>query len=140
MEKNFCSEMKKNRTRLGFSFTNLAQQMKVLGFEVSAPTLQRYESGVVKNVPYEAVEALAKIFGVTPTSLVGWEENPGWYDPEAAEIAQAMKDNPGMRVLLDASKHVSLETLKALAATIKTLAKKPDEEDYSQDPDDYPKK
>jgi len=39
------------------------------------PTLQRYESGVISNVPFEKVEKLATILGTTPTYLMGWEEN-----------------------------------------------------------------
>lgn len=41
---------------------------------ISKPTLQRYESGVISNIPYEKIESLALIFGITPSQLMGWDE------------------------------------------------------------------
>lgn len=39
----------------------------------SRQTVQRYESGVIGNVPPERVEALAKALGVPPSALMGWD-------------------------------------------------------------------
>ena len=55
----------------------LEEVAKKLG--VSKPTIQRYESGVITNIPYKKVEGLSKIFNVSPSELMGWnvfkEEN-----------------------------------------------------------------
>ena len=40
---------------------------------ISEATMQRYESGGITNVPYEAIEKLARLFDVTPGFLMGWE-------------------------------------------------------------------
>lgn len=39
----------------------------------SKQTIQRYESGVISNIPREKIEALATALGTTPTLLMGWE-------------------------------------------------------------------
>lgn len=40
----------------------------------SKQTIQRYETGEIKNIPYDKVIALAEHFIVTPGYLMGWEE------------------------------------------------------------------
>jgi transcriptional regulator with XRE-family HTH domain len=41
---------------------------------ISKTTLQRYESGVITNIPSEKVEKLSKVFKVTPSELMGWND------------------------------------------------------------------
>jgi transcriptional regulator with XRE-family HTH domain len=40
----------------------------------SRQTLQRYESGVISNIPSDKIEGLAKIYGVSPAYLMGWTD------------------------------------------------------------------
>lgn len=42
---------------------------------VSKPTIQRYESGVIVNIPPDKIEKLAEIFNTTPSELMGWEDS-----------------------------------------------------------------
>lgn len=39
---------------------------------ISKQTLYKYENGIVTNIPSDKIEALAKVFGVTPEYLMGW--------------------------------------------------------------------
>lgn len=39
---------------------------------VSRQTIQKYESGVISNIPSDKIEKLAEIFSVTPSELMGW--------------------------------------------------------------------
>jgi len=41
---------------------------------VSKQTLYKYENGVVTNIPSDKIEALAKVYGVTPEYIMGWSE------------------------------------------------------------------
>ncbi|WP_370835102.1 transcriptional repressor LexA [Phascolarctobacterium faecium] len=43
---------------------------------VSRQTIQRYESGVIGNIPYDKIEGIAKALNVTPGYLMGWEQLP----------------------------------------------------------------
>lgn len=40
---------------------------------VSRQTIQRYESGVINNIPYDNIMLLAKVFEVHPGVLMGWD-------------------------------------------------------------------
>lgn len=40
---------------------------------VSRQTIQRYESGVINHIPYDNIVLLAKVFGVHPGVLMGWD-------------------------------------------------------------------
>ena len=41
---------------------------------VSRQTIQKYESGVISNIPYEKVERLARALQTTPAVLMGWQD------------------------------------------------------------------
>jgi len=43
---------------------------------VSRQTIQKYESGVISNIPSDKVELLAKALNTTPAYLMGWETEP----------------------------------------------------------------
>lgn len=42
---------------------------------VRSTTIQRYESGVITNIPQDKIEKLAEVFNVTPSQLIGWDVN-----------------------------------------------------------------
>ena len=42
----------------------------------SRQTVQRYENGVIGNIPDERLEALAQALSTTPAYLMGWEKTP----------------------------------------------------------------
>ena len=41
---------------------------------VAKQTIQKYEKGVVTNIPVERIQALADIYGVSPIELMDWHE------------------------------------------------------------------
>ncbi len=42
---------------------------------VKEATVQRYESGEIKNLKQHTIARLSEIFNTTPAYLMGWEEN-----------------------------------------------------------------
>lgn len=52
---------------------------------VSRQTLQRYESGVIGNIPSDKIEKLAEIFNVSPAYLMGWEDKEQISDSISAD-------------------------------------------------------
>jgi len=87
---------------------------------VSKQTLYKYENDIVTNIPVDKIELLAEVYHVTPAYIMGWEQpeedvddSPSYYDdPEVAAIANEMKENPGMRILFDASRGLSKESIE----------------------------
>ena len=52
---------------------------------VQRAAINKYEKGTVTNVPISTIEAMAKIFDVSPTYLVGWD-NISMYNPLSLEV------------------------------------------------------
>ena len=53
----------------------LLQLSELLG--VSESTVQRYESGNIKNLKYETITQLSEILNASPGYIMGWEESNG---------------------------------------------------------------
>lgn len=78
------------------------------------------------------IEKISSIFQCPKTFLLENDEQRRTYylNPEAAQMAQELYDNPGMRILFDAAKDVSAEDLKVAADLIARMKKK---EEYEED-------
>lgn len=51
----------------------------------SKQTIQRYETGEIKNIPYDKIVALAKHFKVKPGAIMGWEDTEDVTDDIVSE-------------------------------------------------------
>ena len=38
--------------------------------------IYKYENGIVTNIPTDKIEKMADLFGVTPSYLMGWDDEP----------------------------------------------------------------
>lgn len=70
-----AKRIKERRMSLGFSYQTLADRTGL-----SKSTLQRYETGGIKNVPLDKLQTLADGLNTTPNYLMGWEEDQ--YKPD----------------------------------------------------------
>lgn len=61
--------LKKKRIENNMTLEELGKKASV-----SRATMQRYESGVISNIPSDKIELLADALGVSPAYLMGWEE------------------------------------------------------------------
>ncbi|MDD7794834.1 helix-turn-helix domain-containing protein [Clostridium sp. 'White wine YQ'] len=62
-------KIKLRREELGLTLQEVGEYLGV-----SKATVQRYESGEIKNLKLDSIEKLAEILKVSPTYLMGWEE------------------------------------------------------------------
>lgn len=62
--------IKSLRQSLHMSYQDLAELTGM-----SKSTLQRYETGSIKNIPLSKVNVLAKALHTTPAYIMGWDEN-----------------------------------------------------------------
>lgn len=65
----FKENIKIRRLELNLTLEEVSNELGV-----SKPTLQRYESGVISNIPFDKAEKLAQILETTPSYLMGWED------------------------------------------------------------------
>lgn len=61
------SRMKKRREELDMSYQTLSDKVGI-----SKSTLQRYETGFIKNMPVDKLEDIATALHVSPSYLMGW--------------------------------------------------------------------
>ena len=75
----------------------------------------------------DKIELLANYFRVNKADLIEnkYSENEQYYsDPSVSEYAQALKDNPDLRLLFDASKDMSKSDIDFVINTIEMLKKR----------------
>lgn len=63
--------IRSRRQHLGYTLLYIADQLGV-----KEATVQRYESGEIKNIKHETVVAIAKILHCDPAYLMGWQDDP----------------------------------------------------------------
>ena len=63
------NRMKSRREELDMSYQTLSDKVGI-----SKSTLQRYETGSIKNMPIDKLEDIAKALNVSPSYLMGWDE------------------------------------------------------------------
>ena len=96
-----------------------------LGFKYT--TVSNWLQGV-KYPRIDKIEIMARYFGITKADLVEGHStstpkpSPSYYvDPETAELADRLKNQPGMRMLFDASRKASPKDLEIAANLLKQL-------------------
>lgn len=76
-------ELRKER---GLTLLQVAERLGV-----TESTVQRYESGNIKNLKYETMIELAELFGVTPAYLMGWTDSKDNEDRASIELSEAVQ-------------------------------------------------
>ena len=98
-------------------------------FGVSRQTIQRYESGVIGNIPSDKIEKIAMALRTTPGALMGWDSdtpaNNGYYDdPDVVALAEELRTDPNRRILFDATKDLSKDDIDIVLSLINGLKAK----------------
>lgn len=62
--------IRERREDLGMSQIDLAKRIHVL-----KQTLYKYEMNIITNIPLENIEKIAEALNVSPSYLMGWQEN-----------------------------------------------------------------
>lgn len=83
----FGERLRTIRAQQGMTLAQVASKTGV-----SEATVQRYESGEIKNPPQDRLVALAKALGVTEAALMGWESDD--LDVEVRLLARDMQQLP----------------------------------------------
>lgn len=110
------------REEAGLSQDELARR---LGYK-SRSTIAKLESGV-NDLTQSKLKAFAEALNTTVADLLDWDEpqeKPYYLDPETARLAQELKDNPGQRILFDASRDLKPEDVKIVISIIEGLKAK----------------
>lgn len=85
---NIHNRIKKRRIQLGLTLIEVANKLGV-----SEGTVQRYESGFIKNIKYETIVKLSEILNCTPEYLMGFSDVP-----EENELLLSKTENRRIKV------------------------------------------
>ncbi len=62
------------RIRLARLSKGMSQDDVATAINSTRQAIYKYENGIVTNIPLEKIDLIAKVLGVTPAYLMGWEE------------------------------------------------------------------
>lgn len=62
--------IKEMRIKRGYTLAYVADKLGI-----KEATMQRYESGEIKNIKHETITSLAEILNCSPSYLMGWENS-----------------------------------------------------------------
>lgn len=60
--------IRKLREENGMSQTELAEKINT-----TKQNLYKYENGIITNIPSDKIEAIAQVYGITPSYIMGWD-------------------------------------------------------------------
>nr|DAX70589.1 MAG TPA: helix-turn-helix domain protein [Caudoviricetes sp.] len=83
-------------------------------------SIAKIESGKI-DLAQSKIFAFAEALNTTPEDLMGLQY---YNDPEVAEYANKLKDNPDMRLLFDAAEDMSKDDIDFVINTIEMLKKR----------------
>ena len=115
--------IKSHRLAAGLTMKELADKVGV-----SEATISRWESGNIATMKQSKIASICKALNISPALFVPGATTPepspsSYVDPETAELADRLKNQPGMRMLFDAAKDASPEDLEMVAAMIRKFKK-----------------
>jgi Predicted transcriptional regulators len=131
--RSIIDRIKMRRLELEYSFQDLADLTGM-----SKSTLQRYETGGIKNIPLDKLKILAKSLNVSPEWIMGWDlpqnqqntdtDNTGitdyyeyYPDEETTKKVLEIYQDKDARILLDAKRDLKKEDLDYIVGLIKRL-------------------
>lgn len=96
---------------------------------ISTGTMSDWKNGRIKQLKVDKLQKIADVLGVSVDYLMtgkdtekkSAEGTPYYFDDNTAETAQALMQNPGLRILFDAAKDCKPEDLKIAADLLERL-------------------
>lgn len=79
---SFSKRMKQSREKQGITLAELGRRIGK-----TEATVQRYESGNIKNLKNDTIENIAKALNVNPAYLMGWNDKENDTQPQQDTIA-----------------------------------------------------
>lgn len=105
------------RTELSLSLQQLAERTGM-----SRSTLQRYETGGIRNLPVDKLRVLSDALQTTPEWLMGLPQSAE-QDPELSDYLEELKNRSEMRMLFKLAKDATKEDVERAVKIIEALKK-----------------
>ena len=94
----------------------------MVGLQKSA--IAKYENGKTENMKRSVIQKMAEVLGVSPSYLMGFEDDAPYYiNPAAAELAKEIANRDDLRILFDATRDISKEDMDVIIRMVEGLKK-----------------
>lgn len=114
----------KDRFRLLRDSRHLSQDELARQLGVSKSAISMYENGNREPKDLETLEKIADFFNVDMNYLLDKNDRSTYYlNPETAQLAQEIHDNPDLRILMDASRKLSPDDIKFVVDLVSRMKK-----------------
>ena len=116
-----ANKIKNRRLELDLTLEEVAQAVGV-----GRSTVQRWESGMIKNMGRDKIAALARVLQISPVELVPGDVQKSHHverytDPEDIEILEALHQKPGLPLLFDRTRNTSHEDVQKILKVIDAM-------------------
>lgn len=106
--------IKTRREELGITQVELADRL-----EITKQLLYKYETGRITNIPLKTLEHIAEELKMDPAVLVGWADEDE--NEELKDYLEELRRRPEAKILLESTRGMTLEQVKAVVAMIENL-------------------
>lgn len=120
----FSKRLKETMITRGITQSDLSAMTSIRASSISDWLNDKY------SPKQDKIAIIAKALNVSPAWLMGYdevesEEQKGYYDdPEVAKLANEIKNDPELRLLLDAKRSLSKEDMESVINITKSLLRK----------------
>lgn len=118
----FNQLVKKRRIELGLTMEDLARRVGV-----SKATIQRWESGEIKNVRHDKITKLSDALETTPSYLMGWENHSKILteneDEELLLLYEKIKKDSNLALITDKASQLDPKEVVQILEIINTFKK-----------------
>ncbi|MBE6079405.1 MAG: helix-turn-helix transcriptional regulator [Veillonella sp.] len=121
---SFSKKLKETMLNRGITQSDLSTMTSIRASSISDWLNDKY------SPKQDKIAIIAKALNVSPAWLMGYddisnEESKGYYeDPEVAQLANEIKNDPELRLLLDAKRSLSKEDMESVINITKSLLRK----------------
>ena len=112
---NLYQRIKSQRLSCGYTLAEVADKLGV-----KEATVQRYESGEIKNIKHATITKLASIFNTTPAYLMGWEDDASSYKKNDAitDIILRLRSDADFLALVEKLNSLPADKLSAIRSLL----------------------
>ncbi len=104
--------LKIRRKELDYTLLDIAKKVGV-----SEATVQRWESGNIKNLRYDKIIALSEVLNISPAQLMGWDNNSSHDSSQILSIIEQLNAEGQEKVLNYAKDLVSSGNYKSTSSS-----------------------
>ena len=92
---------------------------KIIG--VSPQAIYKYETGIITNIPLDRIAAFSRLYNVTPSYLMGWEDYPLPLSEKEKSLILSYRAHPEIQDAVNRLLCIEKQPEKKLSSTVSDI-------------------